>query len=111
MHTFLQRNFAEEKNKSASIKNAYALIDKKRYMHALAFFILGDKIDECIRFILDRIKDLNLAYLVTIFYSDLKIKHVCNLLKEKGDVWAKHIGYFIDKKHVMSHNVLLKEEN
>jgi hypothetical protein len=45
-------------------------------MHALAFFILGDKIDECIRFILDRIKDLNLAYLVTIFYSNLKIKHV-----------------------------------
>jgi hypothetical protein len=45
MHTFLQRDFAEDKNKTASIKNAYALIDKKRYMHALAFFILADKID------------------------------------------------------------------
>lgn len=45
MHTFLQRDFAEDKHKTASIKNAYALIDKKRYMHALAFFILGDKFD------------------------------------------------------------------
>lgn len=45
MHTFLQRDFTDQKHKTAAIKNAYALIDKKRYWHALAFFILGDKID------------------------------------------------------------------
>jgi hypothetical protein len=44
MHTFLQRDFTDAKNKTAAIKNAYALIDKKRYMHAMAFFLLGDKI-------------------------------------------------------------------
>ncbi len=38
---FLQRDFNEPKNKSAAVKNAYVLIDKKRYLHSLAFFILG----------------------------------------------------------------------
>lgn len=39
---FLQRDFSEAKNRTAAIKNAYVLIDKKRYLHALAFFILGE---------------------------------------------------------------------
>jgi len=43
MHTFLQRDFDDVKNRSAALKNAYALIDKKRYMHAMAFFLLADK--------------------------------------------------------------------
>ncbi len=41
MHTFLQRDFSDAKNKTAAIKNAYALIDKKRYIHAMSFFLLG----------------------------------------------------------------------
>jgi hypothetical protein len=69
IYTFLQRDFNLPKDKSAAIKNAYVLIDKKRYYHALAFFILGDKIDECIRFCIDRLKDLNLAFLFCIIYK------------------------------------------
>lgn len=43
MHNFLQRDFDDPKNKTAALKNAYALIDKKRYVHAMAFFLLADK--------------------------------------------------------------------
>lgn len=42
---FLQRDFSQPKNQNAAVKNAYVLIDKKRYLHALAFFIYGQKID------------------------------------------------------------------
>jgi hypothetical protein len=41
MHTFLQRDFTDPKHKTAAVKNAFALIDKKRYIHAMAFFLLG----------------------------------------------------------------------
>ena len=41
---FLQRDFSTTKEQSAAVKNAYALIEKKRYIHAIAFFILGNKI-------------------------------------------------------------------
>jgi hypothetical protein len=30
-------------------------------------------------------------------------------LVEKGDIWAKHIGWVKEKKHVASYNVLFKE--
>jgi hypothetical protein len=69
MFTFLQRDFTTPKDISAAVKNAFVLIDKKRYLHALTFFILGDKIDECIRFCIDRLKDLNLAYLFCLIYK------------------------------------------
>lgn len=69
MHTFLMRDFSLPKDKTAAVKNAYVLLDKKRYFHAMAFFILGDKLEECIRLSLDRLKDMNLAYLVCIIYS------------------------------------------
>lgn len=66
---FLQRDFNQSKDRTAAIKNAYVLIDKKRYFHALAFFILGNGIDDCIRLCVDRLKDLNLAYLFCILFK------------------------------------------
>ena len=68
MHTFLQRDFTDPKHKAAAVKNAFALIDKKRYIHAMAFFLLGEKYEECIRFTIDRLNDLNLAYLIHLIY-------------------------------------------
>ena len=41
MYTFLQRDFTDPKHKAAAVKNAFALIDKKRYIHAMGFFLLG----------------------------------------------------------------------
>jgi hypothetical protein len=66
---FLQRDFSQAKDRTAAIKNAYVLFDKKRYLHAMAFFILGNSIDDCIRISLDRLKDINLAYLFILFFK------------------------------------------
>lgn len=67
---FLQRDFNEPKNKTAAVKNAYVLIDKKRYLHALAFFIYGGKIDEAVSLCLNKLKDLNLAFLICAVMDD-----------------------------------------
>jgi hypothetical protein len=72
MFNFLQRDFNQAKDKTAAIKNAFVLIDKKRYFHALAFFILGDQINDCVRISFDRLKDINLAYLFCLFYKNAK---------------------------------------
>lgn len=68
--TFLLRDFSQAKDRTAAIKNAYVLIDKKRYFHAMAFFILGNSIDDCIRLCIDRQKDINLAYTFLLFFKD-----------------------------------------
>lgn len=66
---FLKRDFEDPKHRSAAVKNAYVLIDKKRYDHAMAFFILGNNIEDCVRMCVDRLKDLNLAYLFCLFFK------------------------------------------
>ena len=96
MHTFLQRDFEDPKNKSAALKNAYALIDKKRYVHAMAFFLLSDKKEECIRFAIDRLNDINLAFLIHLISygsNSKELNQVNKYMIQKGDVWAQHIGW------------------
>lgn len=67
---FLQRDFNDPKNRNAAANNAYALVDKKRYLHALAFFIYGQKIDEAISVCLNKLKDFNLAFLICTLMED-----------------------------------------
>lgn len=71
MAKFLLRDFNQAKDRSAAVKNAYVLIDKKRYLHALSFFILGGSMDDCIRLCIDRLKDLNLAYTFILLFKEV----------------------------------------
>jgi hypothetical protein len=67
---FLLRDFTQAKDRTAAVKNAYVLIDKKRYLHAMAFFILGGAIDDCIRLCVDRLRDLALAFTFVLFFKE-----------------------------------------
>ena len=103
--TFLQRDFNEPKNQSAAVKNAYVLIDKKRYLHALAFFIYGNKFEEALSLCLTKIKDINLAMLICIMCNYEKTK-IFEVLENDGDIWMKHISLFLKGKHIRSFNCL-----
>lgn len=109
---FLQRDFTDPKNQNAAVKNAYVLIDKKRYMHALAFFIYGQKIDEAISLCLNKLKDLNLAFLICSLVDDQANRNkILDILMKEGDIWTKHIAYFYKSQHIDSFNCLFEEEN
>ena len=41
MTQFFSNNFAEERWRKAALKNAYALLGKQRFFHAVAFFLLA----------------------------------------------------------------------
>ncbi len=78
----------------------------------MAFLLLADKKEECIRFAIDRLNDINLGYLIQLVsYSGKtnEFNQVSRTLIEKGDVWAQHIGWVQEKKHIASYNTLLKE--
>jgi hypothetical protein len=81
------------------------LIDKKRYLHAMAFFILGGAIDDCIRLCVDRLRDLSLAYAFVLFFKEANSSY---LLAEmgKGDVWMRHLRQRIASQHIKSYNAL-----
>ena len=52
-----------------------------------------------------------LIYLLSYTSTEAETNQMSKTMIEKGDVWAQHIGWVIEKKHVASYNVLLKEGN
>lgn len=109
---FLQRDFSDTKTQNAAVNNAYALVDKKRYMHALAFFIYGQKIDEAISVCLSKLKDINLAFLMCNLMDDNTNRNkLIDMMLKEGDVWAKHVGYFYKNQHIDSFNCLFEQDD
>ena len=47
-YEFLMKDFNEERWKSASSKNAYALLSKKRYNDAASFFLVGGHLADAV---------------------------------------------------------------
>lgn len=65
---FLKRDFSAEENKSAARKNAYALMGKRRFEYAAAFFLLADDAASAIRILAGQCEDLLLAIAVARLY-------------------------------------------
>jgi hypothetical protein len=102
------RDFTQPKDRTAAVKNAYVLIDKKRYMHAMAFFILGGAIDDCIRLCVDRLKDLCLAYTFVLFFKEANSSYLFTEMN-KGDMWMKHLTCKLSSEHIKSYNALFEK--
>ena len=69
MATFFGNNFAEERWRKAALKNAYSLLSKQRFEHAVAFFLLADALWDAIRLCISRLKDLQLALVIARLYD------------------------------------------
>ena len=61
---FLQRDFTQENHRTAASKNAYALLSKKRFEHAIAFFILAASYKDAVTVCLNQLQDPQLAILI-----------------------------------------------
>ncbi|KAI6780306.1 Regulator of V-ATPase in vacuolar membrane protein-like protein [Emericellopsis cladophorae] len=65
----LANNFEDPKWKRAALKNAYALLSKRRFAYAAAFFLLGDDLTGAVDVCLNQLKDLQLAIAITRVYE------------------------------------------
>jgi hypothetical protein len=67
---FVMRDFSVEKNRKLARKNAQDLIDKKKYIFAAFFFLLGDDIHSALDMTLIKMKDINLTIaIIRLFQS------------------------------------------
>ena len=66
---FLQNNFEDPKWRTAALKNAYALMSKRRFEYAAAFFLLADRLQDAVNVCLNQIKDLQLAIAIARVYE------------------------------------------
>ncbi|KAG6911550.1 hypothetical protein DXG01_011852 [Tephrocybe rancida] len=61
MLKFLANNFSEPRWRTAALKNAFALLSKRRFEYAAAFFLLGDSLKDAVNVCIKQLDDFQLA--------------------------------------------------
>ncbi|KAM0789088.1 hypothetical protein ACM66B_003147 [Microbotryomycetes sp. NB124-2] len=69
MLRFLSNDFAEARWRSAALKNAYALMSKRRFLFAAAFFLLGDSLKDAVNVCVRQLGDIELAITIARAYE------------------------------------------
>lgn len=114
MLKFLGNNFAEDRWKSAALKNAFVLLGKHRYMDAAYFFLLAGKVKDCCITLCNKLDDIELALAVAKVNSDNEaVMHVIeNFVIPKallnGDRWMTSWVFWEMKKKEISIQALIK---
>ncbi len=87
---FLKNDFKVDRWKTASSKNAYALMGKKDFMQSAAFFLLGGHYQEAIYVVLEQMQDLQLALLLAklLQRDDLLHQIYQDKFLSQTDQWA-----------------------
>lgn len=76
---FLLRNFQEEKNKAAALKNAYVLMGRHQLELAIAFFLLGGDTSSAVTVCAKNLGDEQLAIII------------CRLVEGRGGPLERHL--------------------
>ncbi|KAK4411525.1 DmX-like protein 1 [Sesamum angolense] len=92
---FLSRNFQEDKNKAAALKNAYVLMSKHQLELAIAFFLLGGDASSAVTVCAKNLGDEQLALVICHLIEGRGASLECNLISKfllpsalsKGDYW------------------------
>ncbi|CAM8911029.1 unnamed protein product [Rhodiola kirilowii] len=96
---FLSRNFQEEKNKAAALKNAYVLMGRHQLELAIAFFLLGGDTSSAITVCAKNLGDEQLALVICRLIeghggrmkSHLVSSYLLPTAMEKGDYWLQSL--------------------
>ncbi|XP_042479936.1 uncharacterized protein LOC122060893 isoform X2 [Macadamia integrifolia] len=96
---FLSRNFQEEKNKAAALKNAYVLLGKHQLELAIAFFLLGGEPSSAVTICAKNLEDEQLALVLCRLLEGYGGPLECHLISkfllpaaiEKQDHWLSSL--------------------
>lgn len=99
----LSNNFADPKWKTAALKNAYALLSKRRFEYAAAFFLLGDDLEGAVNVCLHQVKDLQLAIAICRVYEGdggsvlrkVLQEEVLPMAAQEGDRWLASWAFWM----------------
>ncbi len=84
MAAFFSNNFSLPRWNTAALKNAFVLLGKQRFQQAAAFFLLGGKLWDTVEVCVDRLGDLQLAFVVIRLYEG-----------DHGPIYRRFINEFI----------------
>ena len=79
----LKNNFSESRWKTAALKNAYALLGKRRFEYGAAFFLLAGHLQDAINVCAHQLEDLQLAIAIARVYGGDDSPSFHSLLQDK----------------------------
>uniref|UniRef100_A0A1B0A9X2 RAVE complex protein Rav1 C-terminal domain-containing protein n=1 Tax=Glossina pallidipes TaxID=7398 RepID=A0A1B0A9X2_GLOPL len=128
MTQFFANNFSEDRWRKAALKNAFVLLGKQRFEHAVSFFLLANSLNDAIEVCINKLEDFQLALIIARLYEgDLDVssnsvyrKLLCQhilgseneqikfeISKAHPDPFLRSMAYWILKKYQDSLNTLL----
>ncbi|XP_061395403.1 dmX-like protein 2 [Musca vetustissima] len=128
MTQFFANNFSEDRWRKAALKNAFVLLGKQRFDHAVAFFLLANSLNDAIEVCINKLDDFQLALIIARLYEGdadinsnstyrkLLCEHVLgsedesvkfHYEKAHPDPFLRSMAYWILKRHQESLNTLL----
>lgn len=69
MADFFKNDFTQSKWQTSALKNAFVLLGKQRFEHAIAFFLLADRLKDAIEVCLRNLRDIQLALVIVRLYE------------------------------------------
>jgi hypothetical protein len=88
----LANNFNEERWRTAALKNAYALMGRRRFEYAASFFLLADRLQDAVSVIYNQLGDTQLAIAVARVYGGDDSPVLMSFLEDKILPQAAHEG-------------------
>ncbi|KAK4186581.1 RAVE protein 1 C terminal-domain-containing protein [Podospora australis] len=113
---FLAHNFDDPKWRTAALKNAYALMSRRRFEYAAAFFLLADHLQDAVNVILNQLKDLQLAIAVARVYEGndegpvlrkLLEEEVLAIASQEGNRWLASWAFWMLHRRDMAVRALI----
>ncbi|KAG9184939.1 hypothetical protein G6011_11769 [Alternaria panax] len=109
-HRLLSNNFNEERWKTAALKNAYALMGRRRFEYAASFFLLADRLQDAVSVLHNQLGDTQLAIAVARVYGGDDSPILLDFLRHKilpqaisqGNRWLATWAYWLLNKKDMA---------
>ncbi|MCJ1260826.1 regulator of (H+)-ATPase in vacuolar membrane [Lobaria immixta] len=111
----LSNNFQEPRWKTAALKNAYALLGKRRFEYAAAFFLLAGNLHDAVNVCAHQLQDLQLAVAIARVYEGDDGLVLRSLLEDKvlpqtaleGNRWLATLTFWMLGRRDMAVRVLI----
>ncbi|GBE78251.1 hypothetical protein SCP_0111340 [Sparassis crispa] len=116
MLKFLNNDFTQPRWQTAALKNAFALLSKRRFEYAAAFFLLGGSLKDAVNVCIKNLSDFQLAVALARvveqdddgpIFQDILINTVVPLAFKEGNRWLASWAFWLLHRRDLAVRILV----
>ncbi|KJE97453.1 hypothetical protein, variant [Capsaspora owczarzaki ATCC 30864] len=118
MVDFFSNDFTEERWQTAALKNAYALLGKQRFEHAVAFFLLAGALHDATAICCRNLEDPQLAWTICRLYEGdggeigtrVLNERLLPLATEQEDAWQLSVTHWLRRDYLKALECIVSDQ-